>query len=101
MANRTYEETPKNWERRAKIPTPPVRKNRLSDRGWDCEIILLPSPSIRLTNFVDLCTMTITLESRLRYGLLVGFQLYNPDKEDPYYEVVLDILIIRLSIAWI
>lgn len=45
--------------------------------------------------------MTITLESRLRYGLLVGFQLYNPDKEDPYYEVVLDLLIIRLSIAWI
>ena len=101
MANRYPQEIPKIRERRAKIPTPPIRNNRLSDRGGDCEIILLPSTPIRLTNFVDLCTMTITLESRLRYGLLVGFQLYNPDEEDPYYEVVLDLLIIRLSFAWI
>jgi len=44
--------------------------------------------------------MVISIESRLRYGLLLGFQLYNPDDEDPYYEIVIDLLVIRLSFAW-
>ena len=44
--------------------------------------------------------MIITIESRLRYGLLVGFQLYNPDEEDPTYEICIDLLVIRLSISW-
>lgn len=44
--------------------------------------------------------MVISIESRLRYGLLLGFQLYNPDEEDPYYEIVIDLLVIRLSFSW-
>ena len=47
-----------------------------------------------------ICDMVISIESRLRYGLLLGFQLYNPDDQDPYYEVVIDLLLIRLSFAW-
>ncbi len=44
--------------------------------------------------------MIISFETRLRYGLLLGFQLYNPDEEDPFYEVAIDLLIIRISFLW-
>ena len=44
--------------------------------------------------------MIISFETRLRYGLLLGFQMYNPDEEDPYYEVTIDLLVIRISFLW-
>jgi hypothetical protein len=44
--------------------------------------------------------MSIFVESLLPIGLLVGFEYYNADEDFGYYELQLNLLIIRLTFTW-
>lgn len=87
------QQNPKKMGTAAEKADPPGREKSVFGSGRE-----LWNYSITLSLYI--CDMVISIESRLRYGLLLGFQLYNPDDEDPYYEIVIDLLVIRLSFAW-
>ena len=44
--------------------------------------------------------MSIFVESLLPIGLLIGFEFYAPDEEFDYYELQLNLLILRFTLIW-
>ncbi len=44
--------------------------------------------------------MIIGLSSILKSGILLGIQWFNPDEEDDTYEVIIDLVLIRITLLW-
>ena len=44
--------------------------------------------------------MIIGISSILRNGIVLGIQWFNPDDENDTYEVIIDLVLIRISFLW-
>ena len=44
--------------------------------------------------------MIIAFSSILRNGIVLGVQWYNPDEENDTYEVIIDLILIRIRLVW-
>jgi hypothetical protein len=44
--------------------------------------------------------MSVFIESIISTGLLIGFEFYAPDEEFDFYELQLNLLILRFTLTW-
>jgi hypothetical protein len=44
--------------------------------------------------------MIIGISSIIKSGIVLGIQWFNPDEENQTYEIIIDLVLIRITLLW-